>query len=76
MMTVKLICLCDVYKIDVFTNIINLFDTIGRQILWRQQTHGLLFNRGYSTIVYHRDHRVLDNSISQVMQMHFKTHGS
>ncbi len=31
MMTVQLICLCDVYKIDVFTNSINLFDTIGRQ---------------------------------------------
>ena len=54
MMTVQLICSRDVYKIDVFTNSINLFDTIGRQILWRQQTHRLLFNRGYSTCVYHR----------------------
>ena len=41
-------------KIDVFKNSINLFDTIGRPILWRQQTNGLLFNGGYSTFVYHR----------------------
>ena len=41
-------------KIDVFKNSINLFDTIGRPILWRQQTNGLFFNGGYSTFVYHR----------------------
>jgi len=41
-------------KIDVFTNSMNPFDTIGRPILRRQQTHGLLFNRGYSTCVHHR----------------------
>ncbi len=53
-MTVQLICLCDVYTIDVFTNSINLIWHYWKADLMETVKSWLLFNGGYSTFVYHR----------------------